>query len=206
MANYNPPAVGFHNHPEMINRNGRPKKDWTWAGLIEEAVEQFDAADESMPAEKRKKIKYKVVSKVIEKALGGDMAAFQVMANRTDGNPTDTKNINTLVVVAPLSKNQQAQLSSLLELETYDEEKYPDAIEAESEPAPDTDAPSTEDPAPEADNGIVPEEKPVDAPQIHIIEQNNPATPSESESNTIAPLDTDVLSSLIVENPENAPN
>lgn len=161
------PVAGFDKRPQDINYAGRPKKNWTWAGLIEEEVEKYDEADDSLPQEKRAKIKHKVVRKVIKKALDGDIGAFTALANRTDGNPTENKNISGVMVVAPLLPEQQAQLARLLD-ENYEEEKYPDAIE--SEPLPDGPAPESDDsgPAPETDNGLVPDERPMDEADANI--------------------------------------
>ena len=185
MANHNPPVQGFHTRPHDINLSGRPKKDWTWAGLIEEEVEKFDPADDSLPPEKRAKIKNKVVRKIVGKAMEGDIGAFTALANRTDGNPTENKNISGVLVVAPLLPEQQAMLARLLD-ENYDEEKYPDAIEAEATP----DGGSAEDDAPETDNGIDPTQGGMDEADADIapaIEENSTALPSESENSTTAP-------------------
>jgi len=96
------PVAGFDKRPHDINREGRPKKDWTWAGLIEEEVEKYDEADMTLPKAKRLKIKAKVVKRIIEKALAGDIQAFQVMANRTDGTPTEHKNLNIGITPVPI--------------------------------------------------------------------------------------------------------
>ena len=197
MGNPNP-VQGFHTRPHDINLAGRPKKDWTWAGLIEEEVEKYDEADSALPQEKRAKIKNKVVKKIIGKALDGDIGAFTALANRTDGNPTENKNISGVMVVAPLLPEQQAQLARLLD-ENYDEEKYPDAIEAEA--IPDGGSAEDEEPTgpPEADYRLVDEKggmAEADAdirPTIEApaIEENAVALPSESEKSTTAPHATD---------------
>ena len=81
MANYNKPTVGFHTNPERINKNGRPVRDWTWAGLIEKEAEKKIKGMER---------KNRVVKAVYKKAESGDIQAFRELSNRTDGLPKGT--------------------------------------------------------------------------------------------------------------------
>lgn len=63
------------------NPNGRPKKDWTWAGLLVEEAEKIDDTD----PEKTRKVKHAVVQAIVKKAAAGDVAAFKEIADRIDG-------------------------------------------------------------------------------------------------------------------------
>ncbi len=61
------------------NPNGRPKREWTWAGLLEEAMEEQDETGESY-----KKI---IVRKARTLGIKGDMTAIKEIMNRMDGMP-----------------------------------------------------------------------------------------------------------------------
>ena len=86
MANYNKPTVGFHTNPERINKAGAPKKDWTWAGLI------ADEANVMINGETRKK---RVVKAVFVKGESGDVKAFKVLSDRTDGLPKQNMDLTS---------------------------------------------------------------------------------------------------------------
>lgn len=80
------------------NPNGRPKKEWTWAGLYEEAVEEKDETGEPI-----KKI---IAKKLARMAKNGDIAAIKELTNRTDGMPkqstditTDGEKLNPLIII-----------------------------------------------------------------------------------------------------------
>lgn len=79
------------------NPLGRPPKDWTWAGLIEEEAERIDDTDPS----KKRKIKETITKAVMKKAQEGDVQAYREIANRTDGMPKETQDI-TLTLPKPL--------------------------------------------------------------------------------------------------------
>jgi len=63
----------------VTNPNGRPKRDWTVAGLIEAAMEESDKT--GVPY---KKIVY---TKLVEMARKGDIMAIREISNRLDGLP-----------------------------------------------------------------------------------------------------------------------
>ena len=64
------------------NPKGRPKRNWTVQGLIEEAMEE----------EKETGVPYKkvVYEKLVEKAAEGDMIAVKEVNQRLDGMPKQT--------------------------------------------------------------------------------------------------------------------
>ena len=64
------------------NERGRPKREWTWDGLLEEAMEEQDETGESY-----KKI---VVRKFRTLCAKGDMIAIKELFNRMDGMPKQT--------------------------------------------------------------------------------------------------------------------
>lgn len=69
------------------NPNGRPKRDWTVQGLIEEAMEEQD--ETGVPA---KKIVYR---KLVALAKKGDPTAIREINNRLDGMPKQSTDITT---------------------------------------------------------------------------------------------------------------
>lgn len=79
MSNPNPPTSGLDKNPQNINRNGRPKREWTMAGLIEEALEECDETGQPY-----KKV---IARKLRELASKGDIVAIKEVNNRLDGMP-----------------------------------------------------------------------------------------------------------------------
>lgn len=69
------------------NPNGRPPRDWTVAGLIEEAMEEQD--ETGVPA---KKIIYK---KLVALAKRGDILAMKEINQRLDGMPKQSTDLTT---------------------------------------------------------------------------------------------------------------
>jgi len=61
------------------NPNGRPKREWTVAGLIEEAMEA--EAETGVPYKKA------VYTKLVEMARAGDIMAIKEVNQRLDGMP-----------------------------------------------------------------------------------------------------------------------
>lgn len=66
------------------NPNGRPKREWTVAGLIEEAMEEEDAT--GVPAKKA------IYQKLVALAKRGDIMAVKEINQRLDGMPVQ-KNV-----------------------------------------------------------------------------------------------------------------
>ena len=71
-----------------INRKGAPKREWTWSGLMEEAMEEQDETGESY-----KKI---IVRKVRSLGAKGDMVAIKELFNRMDGMPKQTTDLQSM--------------------------------------------------------------------------------------------------------------
>lgn len=61
------------------NPKGAPKREWTWAGVIQEAVEQLE--EDGTP------IKSSVVKALIREAKKGNVLATKELMNRMDGMP-----------------------------------------------------------------------------------------------------------------------
>lgn len=75
---------GFDKRPQDINREGAPKKVWTWTHIFKEEVEKLDEKE-------KKKIKRIMAEKMIKKVVqDGDVQAFKEIANRMDGLPKQT--------------------------------------------------------------------------------------------------------------------
>lgn len=64
---------------EIHNPNGRPKKEWSWAGLIEESMNEQDETGEPY-----KKI---MIKKLRTLGVKGDLNAMEKIFNRTEGMP-----------------------------------------------------------------------------------------------------------------------
>lgn len=75
------PLTGFQLNPQNINRNGRPKRNWTWAGLLEEV------AEEESPTESKIKWKRAVAKKLYLEAVKGNIHAIRALMDRMDGMP-----------------------------------------------------------------------------------------------------------------------
>lgn len=79
MGKGNPkPANGFDKRPQDINRNGAPKKEWTWAGTIRRVVEQMEEVE-------GKKVKENVAKSLLNQCLQGNMQAIKEFGDRVDG-------------------------------------------------------------------------------------------------------------------------
>jgi len=65
------------------NPGGRPKRDWTWSGLFE------DALKEELETKEGKKIeaKHAIVKRMIRMAVEGDNMAQREIMNRMEGMP-----------------------------------------------------------------------------------------------------------------------
>jgi len=61
------------------NPKGAPKRKWTWAGVVQEAVEQLE--EDGTP------IKSSVVKALIREAKRGNILAIKELMNRMDGMP-----------------------------------------------------------------------------------------------------------------------
>lgn len=72
--------TSFKKGDPRINRKGAPKKEWTMAGLLKQALEEQDETG----------VPYKVAinRKLTQLAKRGDIAAIKEINNRIDGMPT----------------------------------------------------------------------------------------------------------------------
>ena len=97
------PVAGFNANPENINRDGRPKREWTWDGMLNDAMEEQDETGESY-----KKI---IVRKIRSLGAKGDMVAIKEIFQRMDGMPKQTNElqgelkVSGVVVLPELNKD-----------------------------------------------------------------------------------------------------
>lgn len=80
------PVAGFNAHPENINRNGPPKKEWTWTGEIKLAMEEEEA--DGTP------IKKIVAKSLMQQARKGNVRAIQEIGDRLEGKPNQSSTVN----------------------------------------------------------------------------------------------------------------
>lgn len=74
----NPHPVPFKKTGAAANPNGRPKKAWTMAGLIEQALEEVEPNS-------GKSYKQLVAKRLAHMAVSGDMQAIKEINDRVDG-------------------------------------------------------------------------------------------------------------------------
>lgn len=77
------PANGFDKNPQNINRNGRPKKNEALTDLLKEY------GDRELGGKKRT-AKEKLVVKLWQLAITGDLTAIKYIFDRIDGKPPTT--------------------------------------------------------------------------------------------------------------------
>lgn len=73
------PTTQFKKGNQAAVGHGRPKREWTWSSLMEEAMEEEDETGEPF-----KKI---IVKKMRALGVKGDMMAIKEIINRMDGMP-----------------------------------------------------------------------------------------------------------------------
>lgn len=61
------------------NPKGAPKREWTWSGVLKEAVEEM--------AKDGKPIKVHIAKSLLREALKGNVMAQRELMNRMDGMP-----------------------------------------------------------------------------------------------------------------------
>lgn len=76
MANPNP-QHGFKKNPQNINRNGAPKKEWTWAGVLKRIAEEEQANGNEL--------KELMGKALIKECLKGNVQAIKEFGDRIDG-------------------------------------------------------------------------------------------------------------------------
>ncbi len=70
--------TGFQIHPENINLEGAPNKEFRWREIFIERVQQKKEGQER---------KVLMADAMIEKAITGDVPAFNAIADRMEGKP-----------------------------------------------------------------------------------------------------------------------
>jgi hypothetical protein len=74
---------GFNERPQDINSGGRPKKDWTWAGLLEKVGEEIEPKI-------GKPFKELVSKRLWIDAINGNLGAIKEIFDRTEGKAPQT--------------------------------------------------------------------------------------------------------------------
>lgn len=90
MSNPNIKDYGFK-PGQSGNPGGRPKKDWTWAGLLAEAMEEELIAKDGSKA----KTKQFITKRLVKMAIEGDISAQKEIMNRMDGMPQQNHDLTT---------------------------------------------------------------------------------------------------------------
>jgi hypothetical protein len=80
--NFNPTGKGgFQDHPELINKKGRPPKGWAWSELLE------DIGEEMVPGTDGKTFKQMVGRRLWVESAAGNIFAIKELFNRMEGMP-----------------------------------------------------------------------------------------------------------------------
>jgi hypothetical protein len=77
-----------------INRDGRPPKEWTWAGLLKEKLEEANGD--------KRLYKELVAEALRDKALQGDVVAIKEFGNRIDGMPKQSHEHSGELKISPI--------------------------------------------------------------------------------------------------------
>jgi hypothetical protein len=82
------PGGGFREHPEYINRNGRPKKGETFTDIIQNELAKQNVTVKGDDGTAVITAKEAVVRKLINLAVAeGDLHAIKYLMDRIDGSP-----------------------------------------------------------------------------------------------------------------------
>lgn len=73
------------------NPGGRPKREWTWGGLLTEAMEEMLTAKDGTKA----KAKDFVIKRLVKMAIDGDIQAQKEIMNRMEGFPAQSTDITS---------------------------------------------------------------------------------------------------------------
>src|ERR1043165_7614426 len=87
---------------EVHNPSGRPKRDWTWSGVLQQAVEKADATG--------KTVKEEVADSLVSEAKRGNVFAAKELMNRMDGMPAQKLEHGGEVQVRPILGGTSKQL------------------------------------------------------------------------------------------------
>ena len=69
------------------NPKGAPKRNWTWAGVYQKAVEESEADG--------KPVKHHIAKALVKEAKKGNILAVKELANRMDGMPMQPTDLTT---------------------------------------------------------------------------------------------------------------
>ena len=142
------------------NPFGRPKREWTWASLFEEAMEE-EMADASEG--KKNKIKKIITKKLAKMAMSGDITAIKEITNRMDGMPTQHTTVQT-VEESDLDTIEQSNYAELAQ------QAHKQMVEDEQPVQDQEQAGTTSD--------LSPEQSTTPAPSAEVIPQIQPDTQS----------------------------
>lgn len=94
----NPNPTPFKKTGADANPNGRPKKEWTWAGLLEKVAEETEVKS-------GQKFKDLVSKRMWVDAVNGSLGAQKEIMNRMEGMPNQTSDHN-ITMVTPILGGQ----------------------------------------------------------------------------------------------------
>ena len=95
MAQGNPHPIPFKKTGADANPNGRPKRDWTWSGLLEKVGEEIEEKS-------GKKFKDLVTRRLWVDAVNGSLGAQKEILNRMDGMPTQPTDLTIKKIVVTI--------------------------------------------------------------------------------------------------------
>lgn len=82
-----PPTSGSWKAGQSGNPAGRPKREWTWKDLLEEAAEEMIEIKNNDGKATRWAFKKVIARKVLSEAAKGNIGAMRELMNRMDGMP-----------------------------------------------------------------------------------------------------------------------
>jgi hypothetical protein len=91
MSNPHPLPENQFKPGQSGNPGGRPKREWSWSGLLAEAMEEELIAKDGSKG----KAKAFVIKRLVRMAIEGDIAAQKEIMNRMDGMPHQTQDITS---------------------------------------------------------------------------------------------------------------
>ncbi len=93
----NPQGIGgFRDNPQNINVGGKPKREWTMTGMIEEELEKLiDEMKDGKTTGAREIARRLVAKRLVVMAINGNLGAIKELNNRTDGMAKQTIDITT---------------------------------------------------------------------------------------------------------------
>ena len=86
---------GFASHPELINRGGRPAREWTWQGLLEKVAEEYKEIKLKDGTVRNEQYKFLVAKRLWHESVNGNMNAIKELMNRMDGMPMQPSDVTS---------------------------------------------------------------------------------------------------------------